>query len=37
MYEYFKTITKNYVSFFLGIKKAAGAAFTTVFEGTIFF
>jgi len=31
MYEYFETITKIYASFFIGIKKAAGAAFSTGF------
>ena len=37
MYEYFEDITKKYVSFLIGIKKAAGAAFSTGFEGAIFF
>ncbi len=36
MYEYFEDITKKYVSFLIGIKKAAGAAFSTGFEGAIF-
>jgi len=36
MYEYFETITKKYVSFLEGIKKAAGAAFLTGFKGAIF-
>ena len=31
MYEYFDYITKKYLSFFLGIKKAAEAAFLTGF------
>jgi len=36
MYEYFDYITKIYVSFLKGIKKAAAAAFSTGFEGAIF-
>jgi len=35
MYEYFDDYTKKYVSFWEGIKKAAVAAFLTVFGWAI--